>query len=365
MSKSLKQWCDENDDFGRRINKEWTGIDINCNYLDINNITYGSHKKMIWKCIEHGHSYKSTIANRVFNKTCCPECCKLYKKTRHNSYIATGKNDLYTWCLEHKYYGYTLLEEWIGKDDRGNKLDINNIAYGSNIKAKFKCKVCNNEYYAYIHNRTTRLTSCPFCSNVKIKIGFNDLYTWCKNNADIGKDIILDWTGETDSNEKIKLSDIVYGSNKRMKWVCNKCGNLWYTSISNRTLNGTGCTVCKAVGTSYPEQFIYNALKQIFPKTVNRGKLDEYEFDIAIPELRTCIEYSPTYWHNRVNAVNNDKKKINICKKHNIRLIYIREDTYNEYNEVFSEDYICFHMKNHHLGKKEKQLIKSSVLICL
>lgn len=135
-------------------------------------------------------------------------------------------------------------------------------------------------------------------------------------------------------------------NNKRYRvyWRCTNCHNKWLTAINDRVSNNTGCPYCNKIGTSYPEQFIYLSLREIFPRTINRGKLDGYEIDIAVPELKLCIEYSPTRWHNTFNKVKRDKQKLDICNKYKLNFLYIREDSDNEYKEAWNTNYICFHM---------------------
>lgn len=116
------------------------------------------------------------------------------------------------------------------------------------------------------------------------------------------------------------------------------------TSISSRTYKRTGCPFCNKRGTSYPEQFLYRSLKQLYPQTINRGRYQGYEYDIAIPEERLCIEYSPTYWHD--SKVERDEEKLNLCEKHGVRFIYIREDYKDKYEHCFEEDYICYKASN-------------------
>ena len=43
--------------------------------IDINSITYGSNKKVWWKC-KNNHSYKSRISNRTFLGQGCPYCSR-------------------------------------------------------------------------------------------------------------------------------------------------------------------------------------------------------------------------------------------------------------------------------------------------
>jgi very-short-patch-repair endonuclease len=71
-----------------------------------------------------------------------------------------------------------------------------------------------------------------------------------------------------------------------------------------------------------PEIRIYCELKQLFPTTVSREKIEGFEIDIYIPELKVGIEYDGSYWHK--NRDKNDRKK-NLLLEPKISLIRIRE----------------------------------------
>lgn len=77
-------------------------------------------------------------------------------------------------------------------------------------------------------------------------------------------------------------------------------------------------------GTSYPEQFIYRCLVQVFD-ALNRIKDSEtgLEFDIEIRELNLRIEYSGEYWHQ--NSIKNDNLKRKLCYHKGIEYIEIIE----------------------------------------
>lgn len=137
-------------------------------------------------------------------------------------------------------------------------------------------------------------------------------------------------------------------SNKKLKCICSK-GHEWYAIIANRTFNKTGCLYCSTYGTSYPEQFIYHSLKQIYPSAENRCKVLKsiqnprgIEFDIGVPDIPLCIEYSPTYWHE--GREERDQYKKGLCNQCGIRLIQIVEDSYDELSFKMEPNYICFKM---------------------
>ena len=109
-------------------------------------ITRGSDYKAWWIC-EKGHSYQSTVANRVAGRG-CPICAG--KK------IVAGINDLVT--LNPK-----LASEW---DYGVNVLEPNTISPNSHKKAYWICSVCGNKWEAQIKSRNTGV-GCPKCAREK------------------------------------------------------------------------------------------------------------------------------------------------------------------------------------------------------
>ena len=276
----------------------------------------------------------------------CPHC-------NSKNQVFTGENDLYTWCISNQERGKQLLDEWTGLDENDDTVDIKKIAQYSNHKIKWKCSK-GHIFNAQVNSRTRLKSNCPYCYYERmpeinrVKQGKNDLYTWCLNNS-YGETIIKEWTGITEDNKNVNINDVAYGSRRKLIWKCKK-GHKFKSAIAERTLHNTGCPYCNNNGTSYPEQFLYCALKQLFPNAENRfktPKTDKHkslEFDIAIPVENNgykalCIEYSPTYWHEGRERIDFEKEEI--CKEYNVRLIKIIDDSFFELDTKYEKDYIC------------------------
>ena len=76
----------------------------------------------------------------------------------------------------------------------------------------------------------------------------------------------------------------------------------------------------KRVGnsTSFNEQTVLYYASIVYPGTISRYKLNGYELDIYIPEIRTAIEYDGVYWHK--DKQERDLEKPRICRKNNFSL---------------------------------------------
>lgn len=67
------------------------------------------------------------------------------------------------------------------------------------------------------------------------------------------------------------------------------------------------------------------------------------EFDIGVPDIPLCIEYSSIRWHYGKQDMDDYKKEL--CKRSNVRLIQIIEDCYRTLEHCIEDDYICFKME--------------------
>ena len=161
------------------------------------------------------------------------------------------------------------------------------------------------------------------------------MLSWCDKNGQLGSSIKNHWTGiladNDNKDDRVKISEVSYSSNKKYIWICEK-GHKYIQSINSKTNMKCGCTYCQTHNTSYFEQYIYFSFKQIFRNTQNRVRVlkNKYnngyglEFDIGIPEIRTCIEYSPNIWHKDRLDIYYLKNKV--CEEKNVRLINIIDE---------------------------------------
>ena len=179
------------------------------------NVSKSSGIRVWWKC-KHGHSWQDTIAHRIGGRG-CPYCSG--RRT------LSGFNDLKTKCPD-------IAKEW--DYSKNGKLLPSNISYKNGRKVWWICPT-GHSYTATVAHRTEDGTGCPFCSNQKVLVGFNDLLS----NRPI---IASEWDFE--KNKDISPSDVVVNSNKKAWWKCAVCGNEWKATISSRTLSNSGCPVC-------------------------------------------------------------------------------------------------------------------------
>ena len=173
---------------------------------DPSKVTFGSGKKLSWKCPQ-GHLYQTSVDKRTLRRHSCPFC------SGHQ--VLAGFNDLAT---THPQFAEQA-EGW----------DPSQYSFGSEFKANWRCSL-GHIWHASIINRVTQNQGCAVCANRQIIVGINDLQA---THPEIAAQA-LDWD----------TTEVIAGSEKRMNWVC-ALGHTWKASPVSRTGMGTGCPVCK------------------------------------------------------------------------------------------------------------------------
>ena len=340
----LSIWCQTNGEYGQQILQEWVGVDENNNPIEMYEVSYGSEKKVQWKCSK-GHTWTAIVSNRTTKKMGCPYC---------SGRRATGKNSLTAWCQDNGEYGQQLLQEWVGLDEDNIPININDMTYGSIKKVQWQCTK-GHRWAVSINSRTCKKTGCIYCyrSRAVEKCSF---IKWCQENNERGKQLLNEWTGLDENNNPIEMYEVSYGSEKKVQWKCSK-GHTWTAQIAHRTISKTGCPYCTPYNTSFPEQFIYHSLRQLFPHIIHRGKYKGYEYDITIPELRLCIEYSGYHWH-KDKLYTRDEEKKKLCKKYGVNFLQIyanyRDTKGNIVNDSYTKNLIIYKEKSNkstHINK--------------
>ena len=141
--KKEKQYVSDN----AQLMAEWDWDKNNELGLYPNAITYGSDKKVWWKC-SLGHEWQAKICNRTILRRSCPYCS--------GNKILKGYNDLQT-------INPFLANEW--DYEKNNGLTPSDVLPNSNKKAWWKCQK-GHEWQATIAHRTSG-TGCPYCSGRK------------------------------------------------------------------------------------------------------------------------------------------------------------------------------------------------------
>ncbi len=177
-------------------------------------VPHCSGKKVWWKC-DKGHEWQTSIAVRMSGSG-CPYCC--------GRQVLPGFND-----LESKYP--EIAKQW-HPNKNGGKMPFD-YAATSGVKVWWLGS-CGHEWQALISNRTKRKDGCPYCSNQKLLVGFNDLKT-------MHPDLAIEWNCE--KNKIHNPKEVISGGGKKVWWKCDK-GHEWQESPINRIRKGYGCPFC-------------------------------------------------------------------------------------------------------------------------
>lgn len=320
----LETWCDANGEYGAKLKSEFMGKLADGTTIKINQVSRAGRDVLWWKCSnpDCGYEWTNQVSYRTSKKRGCPKCA--------GTQLIIGTNDLETFCKKNKEFMY-LLDEFQGITEDKRTIKASEISRASHTKVKWCCKECGYIWYATPNSRTSSHSGCPKCAGNSCITGVNDLETYCKENT---KYLYLldEFVGKDENGNQIKASEIGKNHYKKIQWKCRKCHRIWSTTSICR-LRGDGCPYCTPVGTSFPEQFIYQSLKQIFPSTENRWKdpIKGYEYDIVIPELKLCIEYSGVNWH--ADKLDRDQAKAEHCKANKVNFLQI----YAHHGEITDE----------------------------
>ena len=175
---------------------------------DPSKITFGSHKKVSWKC-NADHVYEASIGNRSLRKSNCPICA--------GQTVLAGFNDLAT---THP----ALAAEAVGWDP-------STLNAGSNKKVAWRCSF-GHEWNASVTKRAQRNFRCPFCTGRRVLTGFNDLST---THPALALEMV--------SGDPTKVSQ---GSDRKFLWQCiNR--HKYSASVSHRVGN-RACPSCAKSG---------------------------------------------------------------------------------------------------------------------
>ena len=79
-----------------------------------------------------------------------------------------------------------------------------------------------------------RILDKKYTKDRNLILGENDLLTWCKENSEIGQDIVEEWITEKNG----AIENYKPGSNKRAYFKCKHCGAVYTKVIRRRVLGG-------------------------------------------------------------------------------------------------------------------------------
>ena len=181
--------------------------------LSIEDASIDMHRKVWWVC-ERGHEYEQSPYRRGKGAG-CQYCC--------NQKVLAGFNDLET-------TNPLLAKEW--HPIKNDPLKPCEVVAGSNRKVWWQCEK-GHEWVAQLNTRL-KGDNCPYCSNHRVLIGFNDFAT---THPELAKE----W--HPVKNEQLTPQMITRGFNRKVWWQCDK-GHEWETSPYIRQKGLSSCPYC-------------------------------------------------------------------------------------------------------------------------
>lgn len=192
----MKEWC-----FEKNKGKNPT------------NILIDSDEVVWWKCSK-GHLWEASVKERINGRKC------IVCQTKE---VITGFNDIKT-LAPH------LIAEW--DYEKNTDLDPEKTACCSNKKAWWKCSK-GHSWFSVISSRFYG-TGCPYCTNRKVLVGYNDLQT-------VNPSLSAEWNKK--KNGKLTPQNYTANSNQKVWWTC-KYGHEWLATIESRNNRKYGCPYC-------------------------------------------------------------------------------------------------------------------------
>ena len=175
---------------------------------------------------------------------------------------------------------------------------------------------------------TSKKGGCPYCSNRKVLVGYNDIWTTHPHIASMLKN----------PEDGYKYT---YGMSVHLDFICPKCGSILCRSLNSVSSDGLGCNICRE-WISYPEKFIRQLLRQLkvsYIPSVTKS-IDgfdwvgryRYDFYFKYQNDKYFIETDGGLGHgnkqigskeNDIEGLKRDKIKDQLAKEHNIHVIRI------------------------------------------
>lgn len=187
-----------------------------------------------------------------------------------------------------------LMEEWDWEKNNVIGLNPEKISEKSEKKPWWICKECGNSWQTAVYIRSNG-HGCPICSR---KIVANKPHVK-KPLVSANPDLMLEWDFSKNNQEGLSPDKLTCGSNKKVWWLCQKCGHSWSARPLSRD-KGSGCPVCgrsKAKAAYKAARLSYNSLADTRPEL-----LDDWDYELngeLTPDLVTASTNRKVWWRCR------------------------------------------------------------------
>lgn len=260
------------------------------------------------------------------------------------------------------------------------KLKDKNIKYipleeykGSNVKIKWLCYKNKNHIFEASPSNIFGGKGCSYCSNRKILIGYNDI-----------------WTTHPEIASILLNSDDGYrytaNSKNRVDWKCSICG----ATVKNKIIcdisrNGLCCPICSD-GISFAEKFVSKLLTLLKCDYIHDTVMEwsnNKRYDFYIPSMNLIIETHGIQHFEHSFDIHGDRNlrdvkyekendvyKKNLALNNNIQHYIELDCRYSKYEYIQqsilnSELSVLFDLSNIEWGECYKATTTSAMMICV
>ena len=254
----LAQWFKENP----KVFSEW---DNEANtHISLDEVGNGSKEKAWWIC-ERGHKWEAQINSRTNGERGCPYCAG--KK------VLEGYNDLAT-------VNPAVLSKW--DYEKNTDISPTEVTEFSKKLVWWKCERGHSwqQRVQVLTSDKTGESGCPYCCNLKVLKGYNDLLF-------LNPEVAKEWCYELN---ELKPDEVTAKSKKKVWWQCEK-GHTWQAHVYMRTAaDKTKCPYCS----NYKAWEGFNDLKTVNPRVASEW-CDELNGDLK-PTMVLKGSHKKVWW---------------------------------------------------------------------
>lgn len=173
--------------------------------LKIENITYGSERKIWWKCQTCNESWCHSVFRRTLGQGECPNC----KRERIEKTTTIACN-----------YPH-LIEEW--NDELNAPYTPYNVRDSSTKKFHWKCSTCAYEWQAEARSRTYGGTGCKVCAHKRQREFLKNFQRVIRPNNITKTHPMLESCFDKEKNYPVTMEHVTEKSNRMLHWTCPHC----------------------------------------------------------------------------------------------------------------------------------------------
>lgn len=300
---SLLGWIKDNGERGEQLLREFTGITIDGEIHKLEDLTFGTDKKLYWVCQNNSnHVYPARISSRTYSGSGCPKCSRISNgtgyeeqflyhafkliipKTEHSKIMFT---DEYKGGLEYDLYipykdSFILIEYGNSFTHGKNRLDK---LKRDQIK-KTKALINNYRFISILDDSQSEYPEKWEADNIVLKISNTPdkedrllkIAKFILENFNISTEHLdrpetlqeikdIAWKNSKGSgltkersleekypilakeilpelNNGLTARDLMPNSRNRVTFKCNHCGNEWPARLNDRVNKKTSCLRC-------------------------------------------------------------------------------------------------------------------------